>query len=74
MYNLNEHGRESINTFLDATAKPGFARDAFLARAQTCANDFFSADKDAILELAATDTQSGNAESLQLLKSWFDVA
>jgi len=72
MYKLNEHGRESLNTFLDAVAKPGLARDAFMVRAEEIANQSFAVDQDAVLDIQGPDTQGGDAESVQLLKSWFD--
>lgn len=73
MYKLNEHGRESLNTFLDAVAKDGTARDTFFVRAEEIANQSFPVDQDAVLDIQGPDTQSGDAESVQLLKSWFDV-
>ena len=73
MYKLNEHGRESISTFLDAVAKPGTARDAFMVRAEQIANESFAVDQNAIMDIQGPDTQSGDAESVHLLKSWFDL-
>ena len=73
MYKLNDHGRESLNTFLDAVAKTGTARDAFMVRAEEIANQSFAVDQNAVMDIQGPDTQSGDAESLQLLKSWFDV-
>lgn len=74
MYKLNDHGRESLNTFLDAVANSGVARDAFMVRAEEIANQSFPVDQDAVLDIQGPDTQSGDAESVQLLKSWFDAA
>ena len=72
MYKLNEHGRASLGTFLDAVARPGISRDAFMVRAEEIANQSFAVDQDAILDIQGPDTQNGDAESVQLLKSWFD--
>ena len=72
MYKLNEHGRESLSTFLDAVAKAGTARDAFMVRAEEIANQSFAVDQNAVMDIQRPDTQSGDAESVQLLKSWFD--
>jgi hypothetical protein len=73
IYTLNEAGQHQVRSFVENHGKPGLNANAWFSEAESAANDGFDRGMQAVIELGARYSETGNPQTLVLEQAWFDA-